>query len=372
MASLDPISSDCKVLNRLLASHEHCVELQRRGNRLVVWARLPSQDGNGNGRLTRQRISLGLPATERGLRDAMEEALTLQKRLETGTFQWRDYVMNHWNKDTIEKSLDRFKEEFFNEPKKRANPKRTKATWEGAYLIYINRLKLLQEKENLPLDVELFQKVLESYEPNSAARIKCSTCLKRLAKQEKIVLPEDWSKLTQGYQSLREGNLIYPSDDEIVELRNKISDPKWRWVFSMMATYGIRTHEVFFCEFVESNEHNAIEIDNVTKTGKRSAYPLRPEWVDIFDLKNVQRPKIKLDRKMSSISSAVSRKFKECSLGIIPYSLRHAWAIRSIHYGLNPSIAAKSMGHTVNIHTSTYLFYLDGRETDKAFAAIKV
>ena len=39
---------------------------------------------------------------------------------------------------------------------------------------------------------------------------------------------------------------------------------------------------------------------------------------------------------MTYISNNVARKFREYSLGFIPYSLRHAWAIRSIHYKMNP------------------------------------
>lgn len=359
-----------EVQNILLAHHEHRVELRQRGDSLVMWAKLPPKKGHGTP--TKQRISLGHSATERGLRDAVEAALLLQRKLRYDKFHWQDYQVKFWDKETIEKSLDRFKEEFMKEPKRLINPTKTKSNWDGAYKPYINRLKVIQESTNLPLDVELFQKTLESYEPNSAARVKCLTCIKRLAKQEKISLPEGFKELAQGYQPLRDGRLKYPSDEEIVTLREKIPNPKWRWLFSMMATYGLRTHEVFFCNIDQTNKHNAIVVGNETKTGSRVAYPLRPEWVDMFELKDVQMPDIKLDRTMRDISSGVDGVFKRYSLGNIPYSLRHAWAIRSIHYGLSSSVAAKAMGHTVNIHTKHYNFYLSRKDLDKAFDAINV
>lgn len=81
-------------------------------------------------------------------------------------------------------------------------------------------------------------------------------------KQENIILPENWSELSGGYQSLEKEKLTYPSDEEIVDLYNKIPNDKWKWVLGMLATYGLRTHEVFFCGaedlLNESNENNTV------------------------------------------------------------------------------------------------------------------
>ena len=158
-----------------------------------------------------------------------------------------------------------------------------------------------------------------------------------------------------------------------VELRNKIKNPTWRQIFGMLATFGLRTHEVFFVDaedlLSESNKHNAIRVGSETKTGERLVYPLRSEQVDQFELKDIQKPNIKLnpERSMRYISNNVCRTFRECSLGFIPYSLRHAWAIRSIHYKMNPSIAAKMMGHSVEMHTKNYHYYLSKQDMDKAY-----
>ena len=47
----------------------------------------------------------------------------------------------------------------------------------------------------------------------------------------------------------------------------------------MLATYGMRPHEVFFCSaedlLDESNTNCTIEVGKETKTGSRIAYPLK-------------------------------------------------------------------------------------------------
>ena len=144
----------------------------------------------------------------------------------------------------------------------------------------------------------------------------------------------------------------------------------------MLATFGLRTDEMFFCDveelLSESNKHNTIRVGSETKTSERLVYPLRSERVDLFELKDIQKPNVNTNlenpgRLMTRISNNVGKMFRECSLGFIPYSLRHAWAIRSIHYKMNSSIAAKMMGHSVEMHTKNYHYYLSKQDMDKAY-----
>ena len=370
----ESIVSLCEVINGyLLDDRHHPVKLEVRGQSLSLRAKLPSKESGGKPSM--QRISLGVKGDKPGLKKALWKAREIQVKLITDSFQWRDYDPTYHNTETIEKSLELFKTNFFNEPKRKLNLNATNATWKGAYVPYLNRLKDIQKQHQLPLDSELFLMVLEDYDLSSSGRQKCGIVLKKLAEQEKIKLPENWKELSGGYQSLEKEKLKYPSDQEIVELWNKIKNPRWRWVFGMLATYGLRTHEIFFCNaedlLLESNKHNAIRIGSETKTGSRTAYPLKSEWVELFDLKNIQKPNVNTNldenRIMNYVSRSVARKFREYSLGFIPYSLRHAWAIRSIHHGFNPSIASKMMGHSVEMHTKNYHYYLSKQDMDKAY-----
>ena len=52
------------------------------------------------------------------------------------------------------------------------------------------------------------------------------------------------------------------------------------------------------------------------------------------------------------------------------YGLRHAWAIRAIRLGLEPSLAAKQMGHSLATHTSTYHSTLNEREQQRAYDSL--
>jgi hypothetical protein len=43
-----------------------------------------------------------------------------------------------------------------------------------------------------------------------------------------------------------------------------------------------------------------------------------------------------------------------------PYDLRHAWAVRAIsNPQISPSLAAKSLGHSLMVHTTLYQRYFD-------------
>ena len=51
------------------------------------------------------------------------------------------------------------------------------------------------------------------------------------------------------------------------------------------------------------------------------------------------------------------------------YSLRHSWAISSIKRGTNIRLAARSLGHTVSEHESTYLTWITEKEMEDAMLA---
>lgn len=56
----------------------------------------------------------------------------------------------------------------------------------------------------------------------------------------------------------------------------------------------------------------------------------------------------------SNKGNRVSAWFKDRGVPFPPYNLRHAYAVRQIMYGLDLSIAARMMGHSVKEHTDTY------------------
>jgi integrase len=47
-----------------------------------------------------------------------------------------------------------------------------------------------------------------------------------------------------------------------------------------------------------------------------------------------------------------------------PYDMRHTYATAMLMAGVNPSMAAKQMGHSVEIFLRTYAKWLDGTQTN--------
>ena len=120
------------------------------------------------------------------------------------------------------------------------------STWQSAYKPYLKRLTEISNQTNLTLSKDLLTQVLLSYKKNTRSRQQCSITLSALAKHLDLELPENWKKLGSGYGIHTSHFRELPSDEEIINSFKSIPNPKWRFVFGLMATYGLRNHEVFF------------------------------------------------------------------------------------------------------------------------------
>lgn len=135
----------------------------------------------------------------------------------------------------------------------------------------------------------------------------------------------------------------------------------------MLATYGLRPHEVFAIDLdayvCPSNKHHLLylkpELIEGTKTGSRNCGipPLHYEWVKLFDLKNVKP--VVLIGDLSHKVSDISRKFQKSDIGFKPYDLRHAYAIRGHRLRLPIKAMSDFMRHSVQEHTQTYQRWMD-------------
>ncbi|MFO0054905.1 MAG: integrase, partial [Dolichospermum sp.] len=142
----------------------------------------------------------------------------------------------------------------------------------------------------------------------------------------------------------------------------------WRWVYGMLATYGLRPIELFVNPDLNwwlssENMMNTWRVNEECKTGAREALPLYPRWVETFnlttDIEAIELLKAKIKDKVTSreINSArhgTDRWFRFIGIPFQPYDLRHAWAIRAHLMGIPIKAAADNLGHSVNMHTSIY------------------
>jgi hypothetical protein len=206
-------------------------------------------------------------------------------------------------------------------------------------------------------------------------------------------------------------------------------DPLWGWVFAMVATYGLRPHEVWHIDNLPDAK-GLITIGvaarhiRVTKTGFRVAMPLPAEWVDRYqlggsngeqrlaELRRRHRPKfvnedgqpfdpgrdqVKRCDNNERLGALCCHKLRSCDAKAdfelrsklyawvvvdpgdgkrrpqkrkercVPYDLRHAYAIRARETTTwSYTDVATVMGHSPEIHRRTYLSEMTGEQTKVA------
>jgi integrase len=163
-----------------------------------------------------------------------------------------------------------------------------------------------------------------------------------------------------------------PSDDQIVAAYHRFDSihkvkrndieciPVYQWYFGMLATYGLRPQELWGIDLAQSFKAESdywIYLDETIadglKTGNRWIAPLHLEWVRLFDLA-VPKYKAGLYGDLQTRVNGIGKYFRLHGIGIKPYDLRHAYAIRCRILGIELLDAADLMGHDPETHYKQY------------------
>ena len=383
-----PLDGPIREHNAQLAASGVSLRLERRGQRLALRGPLPCRQGSGQLRV--QRISLGLPADQEGLEQARQALRRVVQQLQLQSFAWSQWGVADAAsaRETSTRAaasapgadaaaaVERFEQQFFSDPRRRRNPAGCRTTWTGAYLPYLRRLSQQAASREQLLSGELLLAVLESYPLASRGRQQCGTALAALARSEQISLPPDWADRAGGYGLHAAQFRQLPSDRQILEWIEQIPNPGWRLAYGLMATYGLRNHEVFFTDLsaLAPGGDRVIRVLPTSKTGEHQVWPFQPEWVERFDLPRLGEarsllPPVCTDLRRTTLQQVgrrVAEQFRRYDLPLTPYDLRHAWAVRTIHIGLPDTVAARMMGHSVAIHTRTYHHWITRRDQQQA------
>jgi len=380
-----PLDAPLREHNALLASSGVALRLERRGQRLALRGPLPCRQGGS--RLVVQRISLGYPADAAGLDQASTALRRVVQQLQQQSFCWSQWGGSSKPPSTVgvpapseaAAAIERFERGFFNDPRRRRNPAGARTTWTSAYLPYLRRLRRWAAEQPQPLATPLLEAVLESYPLASRSRQQCGTALAALARAETIALPDDWADRAGGYGLHAAQFRQLPSDTQILEWIERIPNPGWRLAYGLMATYGLRNHEVFFTDLsaLGRGGDRVIRVLPTSKTGEHQVWPFQPEWVERFELPRLGEartllPPVSTDLRhttLQQVGRRVAEQFRRYNLPLTPYDLRHAWAVRTIHIGLPDTVAARMMGHSVAIHTRTYHHWITRRDQQQAVDA---
>jgi len=352
------ISQRLKEANGRLKANCFGVTIEQIGNKLYLRAILPPKPSSNNIKPYQQKISIA-NANNEGVRIAEREAKKLSIRLDAKSFDWADYITITSNEPkTIGELIIEFEKDYFS---KRQRTFKTETTWKVEYLTVFKTLD-----PDKVLTVEILKRTILATKPDTRTRQRFCLVCGLLAKFAKIEF--DPAPFKGGYSPKSRSPRDLPTDELILAWYSKIGDVKWRWVYGILATYGLRNHEVFFIDL--DSLRNGDRIIRVTsgKTGYRKVWPFHSEWFDQFGLANIKIPDIDLDRNNSAIGGTVSQRFRRYDkIPFKVYDLRHAWAIRTLNYGIDISLASKQMGHSLAVHSNLYHTWISDQYHQRAF-----
>ncbi|NJM23329.1 MAG: site-specific integrase [Richelia sp. SM1_7_0] len=344
------------------------------GGTIQLQATLPDKPGGTRIESWQQRISLNIPANLNGLKTAEEEAYELARLIARSQFQWNDkYLRTKSTKLnlTVGDLIDGFEEKYFN-----THPRNRRS--EHTFSYYLQDVKKLFGSE-FKIDYYAIKKCIESIESHPTKQ-RALKAIKALIKAYDIDIKMDIS--LGKYQHQKERNI--PTDADIERSYQKFEEYSnsrkptgkkkylhtwklWRWVYGILATYGLRPREIFTNPDIDwwlnpENKDNTWKVDKENKTGARNVFPLYPEWVIKFDLKNAEALEMLKDllkdkqnfSQINAIRVCFSSWMRRVGFEFDPYDLRHAWAIRAHLLGVPVKAAADNLGHTAEVHTEIY------------------
>jgi integrase len=194
-----------------------------------------------------------------------------------------------------------------------------------------------------------------------------ATVARALAWSDELV--SQLRELGKGYSAARsQAPRDLPRDEAIEALIDRLS-AAWQWPVAVAAVYGCRPHEALL--FAEVQPSGLLRIAD-GKTGARQSLALPPEWIERWSLHNKRLPAFNPERSHRDVGALMGQAFRRAGAEFQPYDLRHAWAVRAIHNPkISPSLAAKSMGHSLAVHSSVYQRWFDAHEMESLQAVLR-
>jgi integrase len=335
------------------------VTVEARGNRLSVRGTFPPKPGEKAAKNKQRYLPLGFHTNPAGLREAEKKAKKIGAQLDNGEFNWADWQSTADIEPVPEKKLpnvsewtERFEADYFDRRKR--SPK-SESTWHDDYLQPLNKLP-----QDEPLTAEILRQAILKTKPDTRTRQRF--CMSYGAFARFAGLDFDAKRLRGEYSAKQLTPRDLPTDPEISAWRDRISNPRWQWAFGVIATYGLRPHEIFYLDLENMRSSHVLSLiedeNGGGKTGRRKIWPLYPEWRERWRLWEVELMPTANGPNNKALGLRVSREFAKDGFKNT-YNLRHRWAVRAIECGISVALAAKQMGHSMAVHTKTYHYWID-------------
>ena len=344
--------ADVDAANARLKACNHRCAIQLRGRSYALVATLPTRDGTGR---KQQRIALG---PEVDLYEAERRAVELGHQLRTKSFTWEAWDTPQGpTAITVADFLEAAK--ALHASKYRKDPERGNNAWSKKWAPALRKLP-----PSGVITEAVLLRTIRKLPAGSAARRDQGNLLSQVAKSlglETAALLE----ACRGYGTDKLTERDIPADAEIEAALRRIALPHWRWTFGMCAAYGLRPHE---CAALTWLEDNWIEVHDKTKTGSRRVTPCPSAWIESFALRELPRP----TQSASTLTKAFNDALDRDGVTIKPYNLRHAFALRLLDKGVSADLGARLMGHSLQVHQSTYQRWIDADRIQKAMQGIQL
>lgn len=348
-----PISDFDKKLQEINGQLHQC-RLVVRGRKLSIRAIFPPRPGESDS--IRTHLPTGYFASMAGLKSAIEKARIIDADLLAGRFDWTPYLKGRLKQlkpaETIGEWVEAYtKNHWLKNDESNLNKRNS---FSKNYQIYFNRLP-----KDEPISEDLLIKAIHQQYPKPGSRSR-QLCAMAYASLAKFAGLQDATirQIGKGYSPKSVDPRELPTDEEILDTWLTLNDAGWQFVVGLLAVYGLRSHEVFRCKTDRLQDKvPVLEIDSDTKTGRRIVFPCPGDgWDDIMRLIRVPvYPGLRTEgRSNNDIGDGVGAYLRAHKWPFTPLDLRHAYARRCYKKGLDSGFAAKSMGHSRQVHEHIY------------------
>jgi len=309
--------------------------------RLYLLATLPHKDGSPGRK--QARISLKLDDTAQNWRVAKKRLELLERELAKGTFEWADWVDDH-GRVSWRTAIDLLYK------KKVINGRTSQSTFDVRIMGYMRQLDPTEQVTTTSIE-----RFVTKYKRDQASYKQTFYLAKDIAGLVGVPFP-DLGVPLYGRSKLIE----VPDDSEIIDWVLAAGQP-YQWAFGTIATYGLRPHELANCKF----DNHLLHVPDESKTGFRVVIPLNREWLELFDLQNIQElpESVRVQPRPDELSQWLNKRRVKMGIKWKTYALRHAYAGRLWRLGggeLDIFTASRLMGHSADEHAKTYRAFVSG------------
>ena len=322
--------------------HRCCVE--QRAASLVLRATLPERDYPERRR--QQRLPLGLPADYSSLPEAERQAIELGHQLRTSTFTWEAWT--HETHPEPPPSIDvHAAAQALHAARYATSPERGARAWNKKWAPALRKLP-----SSGGITASVIRTTIERMQAGSATRRDQGSILAQVAASVGWD-PEPIRQAARGYSAAALQPRSIPTDSQIEAVFRRLAQPHWQWAWAACAAFGLRPHELDHLRFTPEN---VAVVSDETKTCTRHVFACPSRWLSEFHLFELPRPQ---RQGANSTSKAMADALHRANISLTVYSLRHAYALRLMDNGVPPELGARLMGHSLQVHESTYKRWLD-------------